>query len=352
MKKTFLFAFVLTIFSCSEDPVIHTLFTSSNPINGGSVSPSKADFENGESAEITALASSEYVFQNWTGASGSEPSTSVVMDMDKLVTANFIKKKYALNTEVIGQGTVTEKLIKAGSVSNYNSGSIIEIEAVPSEDWKFVEWQGDISGTKNPFIINLTSNKSIKAVFEEKDNGGGGNSGGGGGDSAIPNTPIDFESNGYGANWTWTVFENSDNPPLEIVSNPNSSGINTSSKVAKFTARMSPDAAPYAGCESQHGSDIGSFKFDANNSIVKIMVYKTVISDVGLKFVESDGEAQPEVKVANTKTNEWEELIFDLSGSIGKGKTGIIDQIVVFPDFKERSSDNIIYFDNISFGKN
>ena len=267
------------------------------------------------------------------------------MDMDKLVTANFIKKKYALNTEVIGQGTVTEKLIKSGSVSNYNSGSIIEVEAFPSEDWKFIEWQGDISGTKNPFIINLTSNKSIKAVFEEKDSGGGG-------DSAIPNTPIDFESNGYGADWTWTVFENSDNPPLEIVSNPNSSGINTSSKVAKFTARMSPDAAPYAGCESQHGSDIGSFKFDANNSIVKIMVYKTVISDVGLKFVESDGEAQPEVKVANTKTNEWEELTFDLSGSIGKGKTGIIDQIVVFPDFKERSSDNIIYFDNISFGKN
>ena len=167
----------------------------------------------------------------------------------------------------------------------------------------------------------------------------------------MPNGPIDFESGGYGANWTWTVFENSDNPPaLEIVSNPNSSGINTSSKVAKFTALSS--GAAYAGCESQHGSDIGSFKFDSNNSIVKIMVYKTVISDVGLKFVESDGEAQPEVKVANTKTNEWEELTFDLSGSIGKGKTGIIDQIVIFPDFKDRSSNHIIYFDNISFGSN
>ena len=160
------------------------------------------------------------------------------------------------------------------------------------------------------------------------------------------NTPIDFEAGGNGADWTWTVFENSDNPPaLEIVSNPNSSGINTSSKVAKFTALSS--GAAYAGCESQHGSDIGSFKFDSNNSIVKIMVYKTVISDVGLKFVESDGEAQPEVKVANTKTNEWEELTFDLSGSIGKGKTGIIDQIVIFPDFKDRSSNHIIYFDNI-----
>ena len=341
MKKLFFIAFVLTILSCSEDPIIHTLFTSSNPISGGSVSPSKAEYDDGESAQITTVASSEYVFQNWTGASGSETSTSVIMDMDKLVTANFIKKKYALNIETVGQGNVTEKLIKYGTVYNYNSGSIIEVEAVPSEDWKFIEWQGDISGQKNPYIINLISDKSIKAVFKRSDTGNG----------TMPNGPIDFETGGYGANWTWTVFENSENPPaLEIVSNPNSSGINTSSTVAKFTALSS--GAAYAGCESQHGSDIGSFKFDSNNSIVKIMVYKTVISDVGLKFVESDGEAQPEVKVANTKTNEWEELTFNLSGSIGKGKTGIIDQIVIFPDFKDRSSDHIIYFDNISFGSN
>ena len=341
MKKLFFIAFVLTILSCSEDPIIHTLFTSSNPINGGSVSPSKAEYDNGESAQITAVASSEYVFQNWTGASGSETSTSVIMDMDKLVTANFIKKKYALNIETVGQGNVTEKLIKYGTVSNYNSGSIIEVEAVPYEDWKFIEWQGDISGQKNPYIINLISDKSIKAIFNRGDTENG----------TMPNGPIDFETGGYGANWTWTVFENSENPPaLEIVSNPNSSGINTSSTVAKFTALSS--GAAYAGCESQHGSDIGSFKFDSNNSIVKIMVYKSVISDVGLKFVESDGEAQPEFKVANTKTNEWEELTFNLSGSIGKGKTGIIDQIVIFPDFKDRSSDHIIYFDNISFGSN
>ena len=349
MKKLFFVAFVLTILSCSEDPIVHTLFTSSNPINGGSVTPSKAEYDNGESAQITAVASSEYVFQNWTGASGSETSTSVIMDMDKLVTANFIKKKYALNIETVGQGNVTEKLIKSGTVSNYNSGSIIEVEAVPSAGWKFTEWQGDISGQKNPYIINLISDKSIKAVFNKNDSDGGG--GDDTGNGTMPNGPIDFETGGYGANWTWTVFENSENPPaLEIVSNPNSSGINTSSTVAKFTALSS--GAAYAGCESQHGSDIGSFKFDSNNSIVKIMVYKTVISDVGLKFVESDGEAQPEVKVANTKTNEWEELTFDLSGSIGKGKTGIIDQIVIFPDFKDRSSDHIIYFDNISFGSN
>lgn len=164
-----------------------------------------------------------------------------------------------------------------------------------------------------------------------------------------PYYPIDFETDGYGASWTWTVFENDDNPALEVVDNPDKSGINTSSKVAKMITRA--NGQPYAGCESKHGTDIGSFEFDATNTTVKIMVYKTIISDVGLKFVEASSDAQPEVKVANTKINEWEELTFDLSGSIGKGASGIIDQIVVFPDYKSRSTDHTTYFDNITFGE-
>ena len=163
-----------------------------------------------------------------------------------------------------------------------------------------------------------------------------------------PYYPIDFETDGVGASWTWTVFENDDGPALEFVENPDKTGINTSAMVAKITARR--NGAPYAGCESKHGTDIGGFRFDENNKTVKIMVYKSVKSDVGLKFAEYNGEAQPEIKVANTKINEWEELTFDLSGSIGKGATKVVDQIIVFPDFRNRSSESIVYFDNITFG--
>jgi hypothetical protein len=172
------------------------------------------------------------------------------------------------------------------------------------------------------------------------------------GTDVAPYNPIDFETGGFGADWTWTVFENDSNPAVEIVANPDATGINTSSTVAKITALTA--GQPWVGCESLHGSDIGSFSFDSTNSIVKIMVYKTVISDVGLKFVEASGDAQPEVKVANTLVNQWEELTFDLSGSIGQGATGIIDQIVIFPDFDlaGRTTDNVVYFDNITFGSN
>lgn len=167
-----------------------------------------------------------------------------------------------------------------------------------------------------------------------------------------PYNPINFETGGFGANWTWTVFENGSNPPVEIVANPFKTGINTSATVAKITALKA--GQPWVGCESKHGADIGSFKFDATNKIVRIWVYKTVISDVGLKFAEANGDAQPEVKVANTKINEWEELRFDMSGSIGKGATGIVDQIIIFPDFNllGRTSDNVVYFDNITFSSN
>ena len=142
------------------------------------------------------------------------------------------------------------------------------------------------------------------------------------------NSPIDFETGGHGSTWTWTVFENDINPPIEIVENPNTSGINSSDFVAKFTALQV--GQPWVGCESLHGSDIGTFSLNVNNSTVKIMVYKTVISDVGLKFVIPSNGSLGEIKVANTLINTWEELTFDFSNHIGLLEAIGIDQIVVF----------------------
>lgn len=157
------------------------------------------------------------------------------------------------------------------------------------------------------------------------------------------NVPIDFEDGGFGADWTWTVFENDANPPLEIIANPDMSGINTSARVAKFTALQTGN--PWAGCESLHGADIGSFVIDATNSTIRIMVWKSTISDVGIKLVTATGWAKPELKVANTKINEWEQLTFDFSTVDHENMT--YDQIVIFPDFIARNSDEVIYFDNV-----
>ena len=160
------------------------------------------------------------------------------------------------------------------------------------------------------------------------------------------NVPIDFEQNGNGLNWTWTTFENDINPPVEIVPNPDVSGLDTSSTVLKFTALQLGN--PWAGFESMHGSDIGSFSFDSTNCTVKIMVWKSVISDVGIKFVDPTSAAQPEIKVSNTLVNRWEELTFDFSSRIGVYPV-LKDQIVIFTDFDlaGRTQDNVVYIDNI-----
>ena len=161
--------------------------------------------------------------------------------------------------------------------------------------------------------------------------------------------PINFETGGFGAAWTWTVFENATNPPVEIIVNPSATGINTSATVAKFTALQA--GQPYAGCESAHGAaDLGPFVLNETNSTIKIMVWKSVISDVGIKLVSATGWSQGEKKVANTLVNQWEELTFDFSTFTNPPTAeGQLDQIVVFPDFAARTSDNVVYFDNITF---
>jgi hypothetical protein len=133
-----------------------------------------------------------------------------------------------------------------------------------------------------------------------------------------------------------------------MVANPTPGGLNSSSTVAKFTALLTGN--PWAGCESLHGTDVGSFSFDSTNCIVKIMVLKDRISDVGIKFVDATSAAQPEIKVANTLINEWEELTFDFSSRIGVYPV-VKDQIVIFPDFdlSGRTDNVVVYFDNITF---
>ena len=204
------------------------------------------------------------------------------------------------------------------------------------------QFKFDGQGGVNP------SNIYVDNLYFYTTGGGGGGGGGGGYDLTLP---IDFEPAGFGAGWAWNVFENDSNPALEFVTNPNASGINTSPTVAKITALQAGN--PWVGTETVHGEMGITWDLSASNAIIKIMVYKTVISDVGIKLVNPSGGAQEEIKVANTVINQWEELTFDFTSRIGNGLDGStnIDQIVVFPDFDlgGRTQDNIVYFDNITF---
>ena len=168
MKKFFSFLFFLAIISCSKDPILYTLTTSTNPTEGGTLLPSSAQFEEGETVVLNATPSKEYVFFSWAGVSGENSTTSIVMNSDKSVVALFVKKQYSLEISVEGEGEVTEKIIKAGSSTDYNSGTIVELSANPVSEWVFVEWKGDLSGSENPTQITINKPKKIIAVFQKK----------------------------------------------------------------------------------------------------------------------------------------------------------------------------------------
>lgn len=173
----------------------------------------------------------------------------------------------------------------------------------------------------------------------------------GGGDTVLVSEGIDFESKTL----DWEVFENSDNAALEFVSNPDASGINTSSTAAKIVAKVA--GAPWAGTKTE---GVTPFTLDSSNGVIKVMVYKSIISSVVVKVESPDGEGVwgIEERVQNTKVNEWEELTFDFTQNPAfNAAPSQITGVVVFPDFNvdgggtplNRVQDVTMYFDNVTF---
>ncbi len=156
----------------------------------------------------------------------------------------------------------------------------------------------------------------------------------------VPPT-IDFETVGH--DWSWTLFENGDNAPAlySVVANPAPGGINSSANVAKYI--VNANGQPWAGLWS---NDLPDFTVSAENCIVKVMVYKDVISDFTVKFENESASVNFERKVSNTVINQWEELTFDFSSNIGAS----VSRLVIIPDFPaSRTAGSINHWDNISF---
>ena len=59
-------------------------------------------------------------------------------------------------------------MIKEGGSTDYNSGTILELTAVPAQGWEFIQWKGDLNSTINPKEITVNSKKTITVTFENK----------------------------------------------------------------------------------------------------------------------------------------------------------------------------------------
>lgn len=169
-------------------------------------------------------------------------------------------------------------------------------------------------------------------------------------------SPIDFEPNGNGADWTWATFEapeGEDNPTFTVEANPVTDGINTSANAAKIDISYGTDATwGSAGCETDNaGTNMGMWSFDEDNSIVSVMVYQEgFAAPVALKFANTTFGAEFETIVPNTVADEWVEIQFDMSSLIGSGLAPF-SQLIFFPSYAPRETGHVVWFDNVTFGE-
>ena len=141
--------FLLLVISCGKDSpeTVESVITFNLTVTsstGGKVSSSGGPFESGSNVSITATPDSEYVFVNWSNGSTDNP-LSVTVNSNQTITSNFEKRKYPLTVSITGSGTVSEKIISAGkTTTEYTSGSLVQLTAVPLEQWVFKGWSGSV----------------------------------------------------------------------------------------------------------------------------------------------------------------------------------------------------------------
>lgn len=124
--------------------------------------PNQATYPYGTIVQLTATASTGWVFSSWSGdLSGSANPTSITMTANKSVTAHFIANQYTLTVTIDGSGSVT----KNPNQATYTYGQIVTVTAVPAAGWAFSAWAGDLTGNDNPKTITINANKAVTAQF-------------------------------------------------------------------------------------------------------------------------------------------------------------------------------------------
>ncbi|MBK98654.1 MAG: hypothetical protein CL672_07670, partial [Balneola sp.] len=169
------FVLVLAILSIScvtteeKLPVFEISF-SIDPLEAGSISsnPSHRTAYEGTSYSLTAEANEGWVFTNWGGDINSYYNpTTLTLDQDMLVVANFEEKKYTLTINVVGEGEVTEQVIALSKSTDYLPGTIVRLTANPAEDWLFQGWT-EYPDSSDTIDLVITEATSISVTFKEK----------------------------------------------------------------------------------------------------------------------------------------------------------------------------------------
>jgi hypothetical protein len=147
---------------------------------------------------------------------------------------------------------------------------------------------------------------------------------------------------------TWPVEDFEGDAPLftsfgniaavEVVPNPDVSGLNTTATVAQLTKSSGSETWAGAFFEVADPLDLDNYKK------IKLKTYSPKSGiEVLLKLENDDASVEYEIPVTNASVDAWEDLIFDFAGAPPAEYT----RIVIFFDFGNVGDDSVYYFDEI-----
>ena len=129
---------------------------------------------------------------------------------------------------------------------------------------------------------------------------------------------------------------------VEVVSNPDATGVNTTANVAQLTKT--------AGSEVWAGAFFETSPLDlVNYNKISVKTWSPKLgAQVKLKLENADASIVHEVDLNTTVANSWEELVYDFSDA----PTADYVKVVLFFDFGNAGDDSVYYYDEVNLVNN
>lgn len=171
MKRVFFALGILFVISCKKELPVYNLNILVSPLQSGTVTPNSGIYKSGERVNLLATPCPDCIFKQWSGSvNSSENPYTLLMDSSKSITAIFERRQYPLSIVIEGQGTIKEEIVSIKSFStNYSSGTVVKLTAVPNVGWEFSGWTGDTISIINPISLSIIKPVSLKALFVKEE---------------------------------------------------------------------------------------------------------------------------------------------------------------------------------------
>ena len=163
---------------CARDGVIEYDLTIASTAGGSVTMPGEGAFtyDEGEVVNLAANPAAGYYFVNWTGDVGDianveAVTTTVTLNDDYSIVANFVKQQYDLTTNSTANGLVT---MPGEGTFTYDEGEVVNLVAISDVGYRFVNWTGDVgtmtNGNARSTSITMNNHYSVTANFEYASN--------------------------------------------------------------------------------------------------------------------------------------------------------------------------------------